>query len=127
MDEFLQFFIGKVNHMENDTMAIQNEIECRKCGERIYSGYRHDFKVCSCGSVGVDGGLAYLRRMGNRDDYIEHSTYTKTKVIEDCIESVKQSKIDNKNEFGLVLSIIRNLVFHDIIKVGTNGFLGGDE
>lgn len=110
--------------MEDDTMCVQNEIECLKCGERIYSAYRHDFKVCSCGLVGVDGGLAYLRRLGNRDDYIERSTYIKTKAIHDCIESVKQSKIDGKNEFGLVLAIIRDLVSHNIITVGTDGRLG---
>ena len=126
MDEFLEFIIGKVTPMEDDTMCIQNQIECVKCGERIYSAYRHDFKVCTCGLVGVDGGLAYLRRLGNRSDYIEHSTYIKTKAIQDCIEAVKQSKIDGKNEFGTVLALIRTLVSHKIITVGTNGHLGDE-
>lgn len=118
--------MSEVNTDEFDTMCIQNEIECVKCGERIYSAYRHDFKVCSCGLVGVDGGLSYLRRLGNRSDYIEHSTYIRTKAIQDCIEAVKQSTADHKNEFGTVLALIRTLVSHKIITVGTNGHIGNE-
>jgi hypothetical protein len=39
-----------------------NKIRCKHCGDVIESKYRHDFKKCSCGLVGVDGGTAYLRR-----------------------------------------------------------------
>lgn len=106
-----------------DTMLIQNQIECKKCGDQIYSGGRHDFKMCSCGSVGVDGGLAYLRRIGDRDDWIERSIYIKTPAIQDCIETVKQSALNGKNEFGTVLALIRTLVSHKIITIGTNGHI----
>ena len=50
---------------------IQNEAECRKCGEIIWSAHRHDFKSCSCGAISVDGGMAYIRRCGNPEDIIE--------------------------------------------------------
>lgn len=52
---------------------IKNEIQCRHCGEVLYSKTVHDFKMCKCGKCGVDGGLEYLRRLGDPDDYIELS------------------------------------------------------
>jgi len=59
-------------------MAIlKNRIRCRKCGDTIESTYRHDFKWCSCGAVAVDGGLDYLRRLGEPDDAEEISVMEK--------------------------------------------------
>ena len=52
-----------------------NKIRCKKCNEVIESTHRHDFKFCKCGSVAVDGGLNYLRRCGNREDWEELSEY----------------------------------------------------
>lgn len=54
-------------------MIIINKIKCKKCGEIIESKHRHDFKFCKCGSVAVDGGKDYLRRLGNLEDYEELS------------------------------------------------------
>jgi len=48
-----------------------NAIQCKKCKETIQSEHRHDFKTCKCGSVSVDGGSWYCRRVGNLDDIIE--------------------------------------------------------
>ena len=33
-------------------------IKCKKCLETIESKYRHDFKMCKCDSVGIDGGIS---------------------------------------------------------------------
>ena len=52
---------------------LSNKIKCVKCGDIIESTYKHDFKFCSCGSVAVDGGLTYLRRLGYPSDYIDLS------------------------------------------------------
>jgi hypothetical protein len=54
-------------------MIIVNKIKCLKCGEIIESKTVHDFKMCSCGSCGVDGGKEYLRRIGNMEDWEELS------------------------------------------------------
>jgi hypothetical protein len=35
-----------------------------KCKDVIESVHRHDFLSCSCGSISVDGGKEYLRRVG---------------------------------------------------------------
>lgn len=54
---------------------IRNAIKCKKCGDIIESRYRHDFVTCSCGTVSVDGGKDYLRRVGNVDDWEDISEY----------------------------------------------------
>ena len=41
---------------------IRNAIQCKHCGEIIESKSVHDFKICRCGKVFVDGGHEYLRR-----------------------------------------------------------------
>lgn len=48
-----------------------NAALCRRCGDTVESTYQHHFASCSCGALAVDGGLAYLRRVGNRDDWTE--------------------------------------------------------
>ena len=52
---------------------IINRIRCCKCGEIITSHHVHDFKMCGCGTCGVDGGQEYLRRIGDREDWEELS------------------------------------------------------
>lgn len=43
---------------------ILNSIQCNNCKSVLVSYTRHDFNQCSCGSVCVDGGKDYLRRVG---------------------------------------------------------------
>lgn len=52
---------------------VKNMIRCKKCHDVIESKNRHDFKPCKCGAVAIDGGLDYLRRCGNQDDWEELS------------------------------------------------------
>jgi len=40
----------------------RNAARCRLCNSIIESVSRHDFKVCACESIFVDGGKDYLRR-----------------------------------------------------------------
>jgi tRNA(Ile2) C34 agmatinyltransferase TiaS len=50
-----------------------NKCQCRKCGDIIESTHSHDFKWCKCGSIAVDGGKSYLRRVGDLENIIEIS------------------------------------------------------
>lgn len=63
--------------MEKKYKITKNAIKCKKCGEILESKYTHDFKMCSCGTCGVDGGHSYLRRNYNgstpEECYIELS------------------------------------------------------
>ena len=43
---------------------IRNSAQCLKCLDTIESKHVHDFRWCKCGSIAVDGGKAYLKRVG---------------------------------------------------------------
>lgn len=51
----------------------RNAIVCNKCETEIESKHRHDMKWCECKAVAVDGGTAYLRRIGNLEDFTDVS------------------------------------------------------
>ena len=55
---------------------LRNAIRCRLCGSIIESKSIHDFQTCKCGSVSVDGGLAYIRRCGNIEYFDELSIFS---------------------------------------------------
>lgn len=61
----------------NEPRLIRNSAKCLLCGDEIESKYRHDYRACSCGSLTVDGGLAYVRRgwSGSTDDWEDTSIY----------------------------------------------------
>lgn len=46
-----------------------NGVVCKKCGEYIRSKNRHDFVVCGCGAVGIDGGSWYCRLIGKWENF----------------------------------------------------------
>ena len=71
--------------------VIVNKIRCKKCGEIIESTHRHDFKICKCGAVAVDGGHDYLRRSGDLDGYEELSV---TEKLDIDFSSVRRKKND---------------------------------
>ena len=54
---------------------LVNKIQCNKCKDIIESKHVRDFKWCTCKSIAVDGGLEYLRRVGNLEDIIELSEF----------------------------------------------------
>ena len=70
-------------------VIIYNAIRCKKCGEIIESKHRHDFKFCKCGTVAVDGGHDYLRRIGKDEDYEE---LFKTKEVKDEKEIIQSNR-----------------------------------
>lgn len=47
-------------------------VQCPKCGEKIWSRHRHDFRHCKCGAIFVDGGREYLRYGGQDLKSIKH-------------------------------------------------------
>ena len=55
---------------------IRHAIQCRKCLETIESNDIYDFKYCSCGAVGIDGGISAGNRiLGNLSDMEDRSMY----------------------------------------------------
>lgn len=52
-----------------------NKAKCKACNEIIESTHRHDFVKCKCGSIAVDGGKEYIRRVGELNNVLEMSEY----------------------------------------------------
>ena len=50
---------------------ICNKAKCLNCGDTLISHHRHDYKSCSCNSLSVDGGNAYLSRGYNDLSQVE--------------------------------------------------------
>ncbi len=54
---------------------IRNSARCRRCGDHVVSKHRHDFVTCKCGKISVDGGLDYLRRVGEASSFEDTSKW----------------------------------------------------
>jgi len=46
---------------------LNNRAYCTDCHTLLESTSVHDFRTCKCGSLSVDGGLAYIRRCYDPD------------------------------------------------------------
>ena len=98
-----------------NTQIIQNELECKKCGDIINSRHRHDFKFCKCGSIAVDGGMNYLRRVGNVTDFVERSMLMNVDALSDCKDAIRWAEDTGRNELGTILAVIRVLRQHELL------------
>ena len=47
----------------NENTTKLNRARCKACGDVIESKSRHDFVTCKCGSISLDGGRDYCRRL----------------------------------------------------------------
>jgi hypothetical protein len=55
---------------------IRHAVYCKLCKDTIESISDRDFKLCSCGSVGVDGGIAGGNRiLGSPENMEQRSVY----------------------------------------------------
>lgn len=75
---------------------LVNKIKCNKCGDIIESKSRNDFRTCSCGAVSVDGGLDYIRRCGELEDYEELSVLEESEELRQ--EVIKKYKKESDEE-----------------------------
>ena len=66
---------GQEDCLDKSSKIIYNAVICNHCGDRVQSTHRYDFRYCSCGKIAVDGGLEYLRRVGDIYGYTEVSLY----------------------------------------------------
>jgi hypothetical protein len=60
-------------------VLIRHAVFCKLCNDTVESVSVHDFKMCSCGSVGVDGGtLAGNTVLGKPENMESRSVYCAT-------------------------------------------------
>lgn len=52
-----------------------NAAKCLSCLEVVRSKNRHDFTSCSCGTLTVDGGSWYAKRIGDRTKWEDMVVY----------------------------------------------------
>ena len=90
-------------------MIVQNAVTCKKCDDFIVSKHRHDFVTCSCGTISIDGGQAYLRRVGDLEQYLDMSWEIPDEVYNDCAEAVQQALDTGRNKFGVANAVMRKL------------------
>jgi hypothetical protein len=89
--------------------------ECEECGDLIFSRALHDYHYCSCGKLGIDGGIseAGIMEVGkNSDNYVRlitnGSQNPKSKVIE--IPQTRKELFDDWNEGEDKYGIIRSKI-----------------
>ena len=51
------------------TKIVRNAARCRRCDTIVESRHVHDFAMCKCGAIFVDGGTCYARAGGNPEDF----------------------------------------------------------
>lgn len=94
-------------------MIVQNAVICNKCGEFIVSKHRHDFVTCRCGAISVDGGQAYLRRVGDLSACSDMSWSIEDEIYEECAEAVEHAIDTNRNKYGIANAVLRALRTRD--------------
>jgi len=93
-------------------MIIQNAVTCLGCRDFIVSKHRHDFVTCTCGAISVDGGQAYLRRVGSslaEGTYTDHSWELSDELYKACADAVEEAIDTNRNKFGIANAVMRKL------------------
>jgi len=90
-------------------MILQNQIRCLKCKDEPYSTDRHDFVECSCGAVAVDGGLDYLRRVGDLGDWKEMSISIPEGLSLNLMRMIYDAVESDRNAKGVLCAIARAL------------------
>ncbi len=92
-------------------MIIQNAVTCLGCGDFIVSKHRHDFVTCTCGTISVDGGQAYLRRVGSMapGSYVDESWELPDDLYRQCADAVEEAIDTNRNKFGIANAVLRRL------------------
>ena len=50
---------------------VRHAIFCKLCRDTIESKHTYDFKMCSCGSIGIDGGIVSGNRIIGDPETIE--------------------------------------------------------
>ena len=76
---------------------MQSIKKCKKCGDLIWSSYRHDMVWCKCGAIAIDGGEDYCRLTGNLDDMETIEPIDALNFLKDANTRLL-TEIDNANE-----------------------------
>lgn len=90
-------------------MILLNQVECHKCRDQPWSADRHDYRPCKCGSIAVDGGMGYLRRVGDVTAYTELSIEMPDEVAASLRFAIKSAVDTGRNDLGILCAVARTL------------------
>ena len=66
----------------SERKLVVNKGYCPHCGDQLISRHIHDFVTCSCGKSSLDGGLDYVRTLGD--------TVTEPLYLDDNYEEIRK-------------------------------------
>lgn len=89
--------------MTKETQIISNQVKCLKCCDTPFSKHRHDYQTCSCGSIAVDGGCDYLRRVGDMSAYEDQSLRVRKNFLNACLDRVNTDQSFEQAILELIL------------------------
>lgn len=80
-------------------------LQCLECGDIIFSRCRHDYRICTCGKIGVDGGQGnehIFRTIGEKANIIELWFDLSIKGGSNLYGYLYTDWTLNKNQLGLI-------------------------
>lgn len=108
-------------------MILSNQVRCKKCGDEPFSAHRHDFKYCKCETIAVDGGMDYLRRVGDMSQAIEMSIEIPDEASNAAIAGIKWAEETGRNELGTLAAVARALRDNGVDLVTRENFGNNEE
>lgn len=87
------------------TTILSNQVRCQKCGDAPYSANRHDFKSCQCGAISVDGGMDYLRRVGDIHGYDDLSIEIPKEASVAAMAKIEWAIETGRNPLGVLCAV----------------------
>ncbi len=96
-------------------MIVQNAVSCLNCGDTIVSKHRHDYVQCTCGTIAVDGGQEYLRRVGDLSAAVDVSWSIADDIYNECADAVQWGLDNKRNKWGIANAVMRKLREKDCI------------
>ena len=77
---------------------LVNAVECKECNTIIYSRTEDDFRECSCGSIGVSGGVKYFKFFS-----APSANYEIKKInVKTTLDNLYEDWYNMRDDFGLI-------------------------
>ncbi len=94
--------------MSDDMVIVANAATCLLCGDSIYSGFRHDYATCSCGSCSVDGGCDYFKMSYKDREQVEiNHILASEDFLSILIKEIDSSMKSGRNARGIAYAALR--------------------
>ena len=76
---------------------VRHAIYCKLCKDTLESKFNHDFKMCSCGSVGIDDTriIGSLEQIESRSIYCAFINGKKLWLPQEVIETAYLNQLNN--------------------------------